>query len=323
MNTPKCTLQLYTNFLIGTQKQYSGMELSKVSPQNMAHDAVNRWLAEELLTPKKVWQNIRDKIDKGTGCLCIDDSLLDKPYSKKISLAKYQYSGKHHGVAKGIDIVNMIWTNGEQKLPVDYRVYEPTFDGKTKNDHAQEMLSSAKKRGFSPQYVLMDSWFSSVKNLQTVKNYNWKWITEFKCNRKISLIKGQYLQIQALDWTQKRVYKVWLKEYGFILVTKTVAPNGDVAYLATNDLTLDSEELIRDHYSKRWDIEVFHRDIKQCCGIEKCYSCLQRSQRNHILCSFLAFIKLEMYKIKLKISCYEVKWSIIRPAVSNFLASTP
>ncbi|MFH0755299.1 MAG: hypothetical protein V1910_01365 [bacterium] len=35
---------MYTNFLLANHNRYSGVELSKVSPKNMAHDSVSRWL---------------------------------------------------------------------------------------------------------------------------------------------------------------------------------------------------------------------------------------------------------------------------------------
>src|SRR5918996_4582501 len=70
-------------------------------------------------------------------------------------------------------IVNTVWTDGEKILPIDYRIYDPTHDGKTKNDHAREMLGMAKKRGLKPQYVLMDAWFTSIGNLKAIDAYDW------------------------------------------------------------------------------------------------------------------------------------------------------
>lgn len=56
MQNQKCSIDLYVDFLIASQKQYSGAELSRVSPEPMAHDAVSRWLNTEKLTPQLVWQ---------------------------------------------------------------------------------------------------------------------------------------------------------------------------------------------------------------------------------------------------------------------------
>jgi transposase len=133
----------------------------------------------------------------------------------------------------------------------------------------KEMIGMAKKRGLKPQYVLMDAWFTSIDNLKAIDAYGWKWIGEIKCNRLVSVKKGEYVRVEHLDWTSKQDHRVWLKAYGFIVVSKLVAPNGDIAYIATNDLPLDDRETIQNRFVRRWAIETFPRGLKQCCGIER------------------------------------------------------
>jgi hypothetical protein len=260
-------------------------------------------------------------VDLKAGYLIIDDSVLDKPYSKQIPFVRAQYSGNHHRVVIGIDIVTLLWTDGEKMIPVDYRVYDPSRDGKTKNEHAREMLDSAQKRGFAPEYVLIDSWYSSIENLKSISSKNWKWIAELKSNRQVSLTQGTYYAVKDLDWASTQVHKVWLKAYGFIQVAEIDFENGDIAYVATNDLTLVNPETIKSHNSCRWNIETFHRGIKQYCGIERCFSQVERSQLNHILCAFLAFLKFEIRRIKTGVSWFEQKLSITRGAITAYLAN--
>jgi hypothetical protein len=320
MQQPKCSLDLYVDFLIASQKQYSGMELSRVSPTAMSHDAVSHWLAHNKLTPKMVWQSSQPMVQKETGYLIVDDTVLDKPYAREIALVKSQYSGKHHRLVNGIAVVTMLWTEGETIVPVDYRIYDPTRDGKTKNDHVQEMLQFAEKRGFSPRYVLMDSWYASIENLKAIARKEWKWIAALKSNRLVSQVQGTYLPVAELDWTDTPVHKVWLKAYGWVLVSKIVFENGDITYIATNDLSLLDAATLHRHMGYRWKIETFHRGIKQYCGIERCYSTRERSQRNHILCAFLAFLKLEWQRIQSHSSWQEQKLSIVRMATMQYLA---
>jgi putative transposase len=321
MQQPKCSLDLYVDFLIASQKQYSGLELSRVSPTALSHDAVSRWLATHKLTPKMVWQRSQTMVQKETGYLIFDDTILDKPYAREIPLVKTQYSGKHHRLVNGIAVVTLLWTEGEQIVPVDYRVYDPTRDGKTKNDHVQEMLQFAEKRGFSPQYVLLDSWYASIENLKAITRRQWKWIAALKSNRLVSQVQGSYLPVSELDWTATPVRKVWLKAYGWVLVSKIVFENGDITYIATNDLSLLDAPTLHSHMGYRWKIEAFHRGIKQYCGLERCYSTQERSQRNHILCAFLAFLKLEWKRIQSHISWQEQKLSIVRLATTQYLAN--
>ena len=320
MQNQKCSVDLYVDFLIASQKQYSGVELSRVSPKPMAHDSVSRWLSDEKLTPQMLWEQSQHLVEQARGYLIIDDTVLDKQYARNMALTKKQYSGKHHKVVQGIDIVNHVWSDGDKYVPIDFRVYDPSCDGKTKNDHAREMIHTAEKRDFKPLYVLMDAWYTSVDNLKAIARKGWRWIGALKCNRLVSLVQGTYIPVADLDWTEKSVHKVWLKAYGFVLVSKLVATNGDVTYIATNDMSLTDYETFKNHNAQRWNIETFHRAIKQCCGIERCYAIKERSQRNHILYAFLAFIKLEWRRIKTKVSWYQQKWSIARSAVSAFLA---
>ena len=191
--------------------------------------------------------------------------------------------------------------------------------GKDKNDLFLEMFKRAVNRGFKLRYVLMDSWYGSVKNFKFMREQGWHFICNLKSNRKVSVAKGTYVSIQDLKLANKQVMKVWLKEYGNILVCKLVAKNGDITYLATSDLSLTDYDDLTGHFSHRWKIEEFHRGIKQTTGIEKCYSIKSRSQQTHIFAAFRAFFKLEITRLKEGTSWYEQKISITRNSVVNYL----
>ncbi len=45
----------------------------------------------------------------------------------------------------GIGIVNLIHSDGQKFYPIDFRLYAPDQDGKTKNNHLLEMLHGAKR----------------------------------------------------------------------------------------------------------------------------------------------------------------------------------
>lgn len=117
----------------------------------------------------------------------------------------------------------------------------------------------------------------------------------------------------------KQVKRVWLKEFGFVLVCKTVARNGDESYLATSDLSLTDYEEFTGHFDNRWKIEEFHRGLKQTTGIEKCHAFTVQPQQTHIFAAFTAFFKLERTRIKEDVSWYEQKLSITRIAITNYL----
>lgn len=321
MQKQKCSLELYSNFLLASQSRFSATELARVSPDNysMSHDAVTNWLDSSKFNPAEIWNQAKPLVNLKSGYLISDDSVLDKRYSKENGLVKLQYSGNEHGLVKGIDLVNLLWTDSEKFVLVDYRIYQPDSDGKNKNDHFQEMLKRALKRGFSPLYVLIDCWYASVKNLKLIRKQKWHFIGNLKSNRKVSVVKGEYVSIQDLKLAKKQVMKVWLKEFGFVLVCKTVAKNGDESYLATNDLSLTNYDEFTGHFDNRWKIEEFHRGIKQTTGIEKCYATNHQSQKTHIFAAFMTFFKLERTRINDNISWYEQKLSITRISITHYL----
>ena len=317
MQKQKCSLSLYSGFLIGNQNRYSGVEMSKVSI-GMAHDAVSRWLSRFIFRPQELWNQVKALVDPRAGYLVVDDTTLDKRFSRANELAKVQYSGAEHGLVNGINLVNLLWTNLEKCVPVDYRIYQKEIDGKTKNDLFIELLKKALKRGFSPAYALFDSWYSGLENLKFIRFQGLKFICNLKSNRIISYHRIQ-TAISDLKLANKQVGKVWLKGFGQVLVCKVVATNGDITYLATNDLALTDYDEFTGHWQHRWNIEEFHRGIKQTTGIAKCYSTKAHSQKTHIFAAFIAFVRLEAVRISESISWYEQKASITRFATANYI----
>ncbi len=310
----KCSLEIYTRFLIANHNNYSGVELSKVKDKSLSHDTVSKWLRDKEPEVQNLWPYVEKMIKKEVGYLVIDDSVLDKSYSKKNELTACHYSGNVHGLVNGIDLVNLLWTNGNECIPVDYRIYQPKAktEYKTKNDHFQGLLNRAKTLKFKPFYVLADCWYGSVKNMKFVDEKKWKFIFGAKENRLVSITKNIYVKISDLDWTKKQVQKVWLKEYGYVLVARIVFKDESVRYVVTNDMDLVDANILRNHNDHRWNVETFHRGIKQTTGIEKCYSILEKSQRNHIFACFVAFLKLEYTRLRDHITWYEQKAQLSR-----------
>jgi len=99
-----------------------------------------------------------------------------------------------------------------------------------------------------------------------------------------------------------------------------VARNGDTEYWATNDLSMSN--LTRQSLAeRRWMIEVYHRDLKQNCGVERCQARSGIAQRNHISFAIRAFVRLERYFYRTGISMMEAKNKIIRNAVRFYLSA--
>jgi hypothetical protein len=85
--------------------------------------------------------------------------LFWKRHSTKIQGVRRQYSGNQQGIIKGIGVVNCVYFDPvtNQFWVIDYRIFDPDRDGKTKLDHVRDMIVSAIHRGLLFGYVLMDS----------------------------------------------------------------------------------------------------------------------------------------------------------------------
>ena len=165
MSKSKCSRDLYCKFLEVTSTRYSALSLSEVAPESMglSHDSVTRWLSSSKAQPKDIWEAASKEIAGRRGILAFDDVVIDKSRSNKMELVNWQYSGTEHGTVKGIGVVNALWqTSNDEYTPIDYRIWNPPDDGKTKNNHFRDMLSSAKTRGLEPEMAVADNWYSSL-----------------------------------------------------------------------------------------------------------------------------------------------------------------
>ena len=315
-------LDTYAAFLTANGNRYSGVEASKAlqTIENApAHDSISRWLATQTVEPKDLWKHVQAQVHMKSS-LIIDDTTLDKRWSPHNELVDFHWSGNEHKVTRGISLVNLLATHDDDCIPVDYRVYEGKKGDTNKNEHSIDMLKIAKQRGFEPDFVMADSWYSSLENMKAIVKLGWKFIFGLKDNRLVNEKQGNYVSVSSLDWTKKQVRKVWLKGFGFVLVAQIVFKNGDIRYIATNDLSLTEYETLSAYSKKRWTIEEFHRGIKQTTGIEKCYSIKKRSQLTHIFACFVAFVRLEFQRLKSGISWYEQKAQQVRLGISRVFA---
>jgi putative transposase len=322
MNAPKCQPEDYINFLVASPRAVSGTEAARAQPARAgapAHDAFTRLLHRLEPDAATLWAEAAPLVARDGGVLVLDDSTLDKPYARAMELVTRHWSGKHRRVVSGINLLTLLWTDGEALIPCDYRLYAKEADGLTKNDHFRAMLDAAKARDFAPACVVFDSWYASLPNLKAVRGHGWRWVTQLKKNRLVNP-DGTGNRPLADCGISESGTRVHLQGYGLVLVFLIVAPDGDREYWATSDLTLTG--LQRCKYAEyAWGIEVYHRGLKQHCGVERAQVRAARAQRNHIGCALRAFLRLEVRRLATGISWWEAKADIVRAAVRAYLAA--
>jgi len=319
MNPPRASAEGYIQFLIATPSACSAVEAARVHPRDPgapAHDAFTRLLTRLEPDPAALWAEVAPLLP-ADGVLIVDDTTLDKPYARRMDLVTSHWSGKHKAVVRGINLVTAVWYDGGRLLPVDYRVYHPAGDAKTKNDHFRDMLRAARARGLAPRCVLFDGWYASLDNLKLVRDLGWAFLTRLKGNRLVRVARGDPRAV-ADQPVAPGGTTVWLPGYGELRVFRVVAPDGTAEHWAASDPGMTA--LARHGLAQEaWAVETYHRGLKQHTEVEGCQARLARSQLNHIGCAVRAFVRLEWHRWTTGRTWFEAKTSIVRAAVRRYL----
>ena len=321
MNPAKCSEQDYINFLVAAQRVFSAVEAARSHPEGKdkpAHDAYTRLLQRLPPDSEALWAEVQPCIERDKGLLVIDDTTLDKPYANEVALVTRHWSGKQHAVVQGINLISLVWSDGDAAFPCDFRLYNKAEDGLSKNDHFRALLETAKARNFAPSLVTFDSWYSSLENLKLVREFAWDWLTRLKSNRQVSLQAGVQQAVTDLDIPACGL-TVHLRGYGLVKLFRTVDPHGNAEHWATNRLTMTDAQR-RVLAQRAWLIETYHRALKQFTGVERGQFRLERSQRNHIGLALRAYVRLEFHRWHSRLAIFDAKLNIIRDAIRLYLS---
>lgn len=310
------TKKQYIEYLLSTPINYTCSNLAE-HLEGVSHDSVTDFLQNNKFTPRSLWELVKDRIDDSEEAfLLVDDSVQNKQYSHSIETVKLQYSGNEHGLVKGIGLVNLVHTNGAlgEFYPINYRVYDPERDGKTKNEHFREMFLQAHlNQHIKARKIAFDSWYASVDNLKLIHRSGWTFYTNLKSNRKVSLSKEMgYQNLEEIEWTPERLISgqvVKIKGLPFLVkLFKLVAIDDNIEWVITNNLAEDFTRLRSiEAMQVRWQVEEFHREFKQLTGSEKCQCRKARSQRNHLACCYAAWVAIKVKAEEMKKTVYQVR----------------
>lgn len=312
----------YCQFLIVAQTNYTQTYFADHHPR-FSHDAINRYLRDSRVSSSVVWSQIKDNIVHSVnGYLVFDDSVSDKQHSTQMELVRRQYSGNAHAVIKGIGVVNCIYVNPDigQYWAIDWRVYNPDDDGKTKLHHVMDMFDNALHRKKLPfRTVLMDSWYATKDVMLHVDRAEKIFYCPLKNNRKVDDSGGAkpYQAVSELSWTaQEMDHGKLIKINGFprdykVKLFRVVVTTDRTDWVVTNDLSQASTDDTKKRCAVRWKIEQYHREVKQTLGIEKCQCRLARAQKNHIGCVILAWNHFTAYARKMKTNIYALKETLL------------
>jgi len=336
-------LELYVDYLISSFDATTATGLSGMLDGGVSHDAITRMLSSPSLTSKDLWLRAKPlvrEIESDDGVLIIDDSLLEKPSTDESALICYHYDHSKGRIVKGINFLSALYHSQGATVPVgvhlvmksEYETDLKTGRRKrkalfTKNQYCRLLMTQAAKNQLRFRYVLTDSWFASSDNMMCIHHeLKRHFIMALKSNRKVALSlndkrQGRYVRIDSLSMDEGMTRDIWLESVDFPLVlAKQVFTNEDdstgVLYLVSNDIELSNDQ-IATLYQKRWNVECYHKSLKQNASLGKSPTQTRTTQTNHFFASLYAYIRLEQLRCHTQLNHFALKSKLYIKAIQR------
>ena len=264
--------------------------------------------------------------------LVIDDSVFDRNRSKHVELLARIFDHAHHLYLYGFRMMTLGWTDGNSFLPVngvllssennknrinpakdvDRRSagYKRRVLSQTKGTEViLQLLKAAKTAKIPADYVLFDSWFTSLASLHAIKKIGYDVIGMVKKTEKM------YFTYNGAKMSLPQIYRNSKKRRGrsryLLSVIVDVVKDGktipakvvyvrnrsnrkDYLCLISTNVELSEEEIIR-IYGKRWKIEVFFKVCKSYLGLAReCRSLSYDAMTAHMAVVFTRYMMLSV-----------------------------
>jgi hypothetical protein len=340
--------ELYINFMLSSFGKIEVTKLEEVLDKRYSHDKFTRMLLNTEVDDERVlWQQtkslLRDYENEDDGCILIDDTILDKPYTKENEINCWHYDHSVGRSVKGIGMLNFHYSDkSEISIPLGYEIItksESHYDEKSKRVRRKSLFSKNEimqdkleiltfHNEVKYRYILADKWFASSENMAFIdKVLQKKFIFPIKKNRTVALslkdkINGKYVSIADIDTEGFSSRLVYLKgcDKPFKLLKQVEKNINDdepnYLYLLTNDIDLTSQKIL-EIYKRRWKIEEYHKSLKQNLKIEHSPTRVEASMRSHIHLAVTGFIKLEKLRLQHKMNHFALKEKIYIEALKS------
>ena len=340
-------LDIYSDYLISAFGQTTGTGLAGLLEGSISHDQIQRLLSRERFGSAELWQLVKPyvrQIQREDGVIIIDDSIAEKPYTDENEIICWHYDHSQDRSVKGINFVTCLYHANGYSLPVGFSIvakteyYVDKKDGKqkrrspvSKNQYYRELLMTAKGNQILFKYVLSDVWYSAAENMLFIKHDLGKdFIMPLKANRKVALSEhakrdGQWMRLDQLTLEANTPVEIYLESVDFpLLLLKQVFVNEDgrtgIQYLVSSDSTLSANQMTA-IYRKRWNVEPYHKSLKQNASLEKSPTQTVTTQSNHLFAALCAYIKLEWLRKATHLNPFALKTKLYVAALHSAFAT--
>lgn len=340
-------LDIYSDYLISAFGQTTGTGLAELLGGSVSHDQIQRLLAKEEMSAADLWQIVKPyvrQIQQEDGVIIIDDSMAEKPYTDENEIICWHYDHSQDRSVKGINFVTCLYHASGYSLPVGFSIVAKTEsyidkkEGKqkrrspiSKNEYYRQLLTNASCNQVPFRYVLSDVWYSAAENMMFIKHELSKdFVMPLKANRKVALSEatkrnGQWIRLDALTLEANTPLEIYLESVDFpLLLLKQVFTNEDgstgIQYLVSSHTSLNPDQMTT-IYRKRWNVEPYHKSLKQNASLEKSPTQTVTTQTNHLFAALCAYIKLEWLRKATKLNHFALKTKLYVAALHSAFAT--
>jgi hypothetical protein len=299
-------IEAYLIALIYRNTRTSCLSVSSVCA-HISHDRLQRMLYSRFAWSRRLWDYFAEGMVREGGYLIIDDTSWAR-WAIKAEAVSWVWSSSHQRVLRGQQVVLLIWTDGQVRVPLGMRLWKK--GGYSKVELAAQLLREAERRGMHPEYVLFDSWYAAAGLLHLLESMGWKYVARLKSNR--------YFEGEA-------VRERWPHRFGRAagrlrkVNHKVVVVKDGRRYFVSNDRELSSTQLKR-HYRIRQQIEEVFRLLKQEFGWGGASSQRARAQVAHLHLGLYALCITQKAAIKEGQTIYAFKRELFRLPIPEHLS---
>jgi len=265
------------------------------------HSSIARFLSSPAWNDAAVYRQYLSKIRhlfaRQRVTLIIDDS-LSKKTGKHLFGVQFHKDHCGNGYIFGHQVVTALLRTKDVLLPLIPRLYHK--ESMSKIQLAKEQILLALQH-VKVRQVIMDSWYMATELITLCTSKGITVIGCLKSNRLISIhhrwmgVRDYFRRVQRDTMTlviindeKYRYHEVLASLKGVGLVKLVIVQQwrnkkwSRAFYLVSTDTRRSADGIITT-YTQRWDIEVFHRDIKQHLGLESCSARRETSITRHLM----------------------------------------
>jgi hypothetical protein len=303
------TLSYPVALLLSNATKKTAEALSKTL--DISGDTVLRILEDECITWEDLVALAKQYFGTNKVRIIIDDTLIEKMYSKYIGGSGDNYDPVTKKTYRSICTVVAMLSDGKIAIPVLHALWvEEAFSGehyKTKTEIAQELLE--KLKGKLDIYIaLMDGLYATLNMVKWSREKCNPYEMRFHANRRVALDQNNLdktVKISACKELQlkgkkscKTIEAWWHGERVYITAVRRTKRNGStiIVYQISNVKMSARSHMLE--YDCRWEIEKFFRTGKQHLGLTECQSRKKDLQEKHIYNVFLAYAILQFERKK-------------------------